>query len=210
MTGFPGVVVGPGGPVSVSSNGELVAFSGGEKGLVAGADASFHPYVRDRQTNQTLIIDAAPATGADDASPGVLPLVQAGDSTEIALSSNGGIIAFSSDASNLAPGVLNGASNVYLKNTNTGQTTLVSNLPAGFSGQPTLSANGQVVAFTNDVDGPVLLPAQFGETFLTTETIGNVYVENVSTGALSLVSVETRGHRTWKRQFAGSGVERQR
>ena len=71
LTGFPGVVVSPGGPESVSLNGELVAFSGGEKGLVAGADASFHPYVRDRQTNQTLFIDAAPATGADDASPGV-------------------------------------------------------------------------------------------------------------------------------------------
>ena len=179
LLGFPGVPVNTGALDSVTSNGELLGFTGGTEGLVPGSVGA-SVYVQDRQTNQTLVLDAAPATGADAASPGTLPPVQAGDSPEIAVSSDGSVIAFSSDASNLAPGDLNDASNVYVENTVTGKTTLISNLPSGFSGQPSINANGQVVAFTNDVDGPF---PPFVVEAVPFQTISNVYVENLSTGA---------------------------
>ena len=155
-----------------------------------------HTYVQDLPDDQTLVLDSAPSSDANGPSPGVLPTVQAGDSPEIALSSTGGVVAFSSNAANLVPGDDNGGSDVFVQDTATGQTTLVSDLPSGISGQPSLSASGQLVAFTNDVDQPVALPGPFGETILTNEPFGNVYVSNLSTGALTLVSANTRRHGT--------------
>lgn len=68
------------------------------------------------------------------------------------ISANGRYVAFMSLADNLAPGDLNGAFDIFVRDRNTGQTILAScdsagTIGDGSSAYPAISANGQFVAF---------------------------------------------------------------
>lgn len=69
-----------------------------------------------------------------------------------AISRNGRWVAFSSDANNLVPGEHTGGTQIYLHDRQTGQTTRVSESPAGEAGDgdsdnPSISADGRYVVF---------------------------------------------------------------
>ena len=73
----------------------------------------------------------------------------------MAISADGRIVAFLSEASNLVPGDTNGVTDVFVRNIQTGTTTRVSVGPNGVEGnnhafQPSISADGRFVAFTSE------------------------------------------------------------
>jgi dipeptidyl aminopeptidase/acylaminoacyl peptidase len=94
----------------------------------------------------TSLDDVAPFVNATQADPGATP---------VSLSADGTQLVFVSDATDLVGSTTetnNQASNVYVRNTATGQTSLVSAAPDGQPGNgdscdPVISPNGQYVAF---------------------------------------------------------------
>ena len=99
-------------------------------------------------------------------------------------SADGRYVAFNSAATNLGLGGNDGNDHVYLKDMLTGRLSLVSARPTGEVGRgvyPSISADGRLVAFQSD--DPVLAG--------TASTA--VYVKNVLTGALALVSRNAAG-----------------
>jgi len=77
------------------------------------------------------------------------------------LSADGRFVAFWSSATNLVPGDSNERSDIFVHDRLTGQTTRVSvssrgEQASGWSGSPSLSADGRFVVFTSDADNLVL------------------------------------------------------
>jgi hypothetical protein len=110
------------------------------------------------------------------------------DSYTGAASDDGRYVVFASRATNLAAGDANGQAGIFVRDLATGTTTLVSGPPGGGqadgdAGFPSISGNGQFVAFNSDA------------TNLATGNPGGyqqVYVENLATGALQRAS-QTNG-----------------
>jgi Tol biopolymer transport system component len=110
-------------------------------------------------------------------------------------SADGRYVVFST-AATLVPGDTNGIDDVYLRDTLDGITILVSSKGAtlgnDYSVEPTISNNGQYVAFTTwatnlvkDTNGGVL----------------DVVVKDMFSGKLRLVSVDSDGHQSQKNSF---------
>jgi Tol biopolymer transport system component len=84
-------------------------------------------------------------------------------SEDASISAEGQFVAFASAAGNLVAGDANGESDVFVRDRETSTTTLVSVLPGGrgqFPGrstEPSISADGTVVAFTNERYPPTLI-----------------------------------------------------
>jgi hypothetical protein len=147
-----GVVVPGNAPSStptISADGRLVAFVSSSTNWVTGVTAGTHVYIRDTQTNQTSLVSR-------DNSGGLVP-GNAPSSTP-AISEDGRFVAFVSQATNLlgpaVPAVV--AGQVYVRDTQTNQTSLVSRDNTGVvvpgnapSSTPTISADGQFVAFSS-------------------------------------------------------------
>ncbi len=111
-------------------------------------------------------------------------------SADPSVSANGRFVAFSSDATNLVAGDTNLASDIFLKDTVTGEVRRVSTDASGaqVSGNSygsALSADGQLVAFTSTSAG--LVPGGGGST-------PAVYVKNMFTGAIQRASADTAGN----------------
>jgi Tol biopolymer transport system component len=111
-----------------------------------------------------------------------------------ALSGDGRYVAFVSPADNLAPGDSNKGSDVFLRDTQTGRTTLVS---VGIDGKPgsgvcgdrlswspSISGNGRFVAFTSCSANLIV-----GDTYAGAD----VFVRDMVKGRTTLVSVSTQG-----------------
>jgi Tol biopolymer transport system component len=98
------------------------------------------------------------------------------------------LVAWTSEASNLVPGDENGFADVFARRLPSGPTRLLSGLPGGGTGagpstEPDITANGRFVAFTSLA---ALLPAD-------TNGTADVYVRDLATGRIDLVSVNSRG-----------------
>ena len=121
-----------------------------------------------------------------------------GTSTEPAISSaDGRFVAFTSGAA-LAPIPGGSGTQIFLRDTQTNTTTLVSqgtggNAGNGASSQPTISADGRYVAFTSAATTLALIPGGSGSQIFLRDTIGN---------ATTLVSRDTGG-------TAGNGASSQ-
>ena len=112
-----------------------------------------------------------------------------GASDEASTSSDGTYVAFSSFANNLGGNVQNGVENIYLRDTLTGTTTLISEglggaAANGNSDSPKVSANGQVVVFDSNATNLVAND---------TSTVTNIFVWDMATGAITRVSVTPGG-----------------
>ena len=107
-----------------------------------------------------------------------------------AISADGNVVVFSSDASNLHPLDTNTTSDVFARNLATGITYLVSVNSAGTgsgngaSDSPVISADGNVVAFRSSSSN--LHPFD-------TSTGSDVFARNLATGTTYLVSVNSAG-----------------
>jgi Tol biopolymer transport system component len=107
-----------------------------------------------------------------------------------AVSADGHRVAFESLASNLAPGVTNGKSQVYVHDRQTGQTICVSVAPDGSQGNDdsdtaAISGNGQFVAFHSVATN--LAPGG-------TSGVKQVFVRDCMAGTTTLVSVSSLGN----------------
>ncbi len=110
-------------------------------------------------------------------------------SAEESLSEDCRFVAFTSAASNLVPDDTNGATDVFLHDLSTGETTLVSRATDGTPGNgtsrtPMLSGDGRYLAFVSSADN--LVP---GDTNAWTD----VFVRDLETGTTARVSIATDG-----------------
>ncbi len=161
---------------SISADGRFVAFSSRATTLVRGdTNGSFDIFVHDRSTGKTTRVSVATdGTQAND------------DSVFSSISADGRFVAFSSHAKNLIPSDTNGSEDIFVNDRLTGKTIRVSVASDGMqgndgSGAPSISANGQFVAFNSDASN--LVPGD-------TNSTGDVFVYR-STGTTIRVSVAT-------------------
>jgi hypothetical protein len=154
-----------------------IAFQSDATNLVSGDTNAFSDiFVHDRQTGATTRVSVATNGGQGNA-----------DSFSPAISSDGRFVAFSSNATNLVPGVA-GGTDVLVHDRQTGITTRAARASSGTpanagSFDPSISSDGRFVAFesfaTNLVAGG-------------TNTVG-VYVHDRQTAVTTRVSVASDG-----------------
>ena len=164
---------------SISADGRFVAFVSLAPNLVPGdGNGADDVFVRDRWTAQTsrVSVDSAGMEG-DYGSYGP------------SISSDGRCVAFNSDASNLVAGDANGATDVFVHDRETGQTTRVSVDSAGIegngqSGWASISGDGRYVAFSGYASNLVLRD---------TNGRDDVFVHDRQTGETTRVSIDSAG-----------------
>ncbi|GAB4257862.1 MAG: hypothetical protein Kow0065_07350 [Methylomicrobium sp.] len=161
-------------------------------GLVTGDNNnSVDIYRKDSVTGTTAWVSQAYDGKAGNAAADPLP----------DMSSNGLYIVFSSAASNLVPGDVNGKKDVFLKNMQTGELALVSTNAAGTQGNgdaysARVSDDGRYVLFASD-DTSWTLNGQAGGK-------AQWYVKDMQTGALTRVSTDAAGQKAL--DIAGTGA----
>ena len=166
------------GGASISSNGQFVSFSSSATNLVVGdTNGQQDVFVQDLQTgNNTLVsVDSVGVQGN-------------GHSNNSSISSDGRYIAFTSYASNLAPGDITVERDVYIHDMQTGQTSLVAVDSSGnqadyISENPSISDDGRYIAFDSSSS----------LTVDDTNTFRDVYVHDRQTGQTTRVSVDSSG-----------------
>src|SRR5207249_2543647 len=164
---------------ALSADGRFVAFHSTATNLVAGdTNGKTDVFVHDRQTGITERVSVA-SDGTQGNNASSYP----------ALSADGRLVAFQSDATNLVAGDTNGATDVFVHDRQTGTTERVSVSSGGtegngFSAAPALSADGRFVAFHNTATNLVA-----GDTNGKTD----VFVHDRQTGTTERVSVASDG-----------------
>ncbi len=114
------------------------------------------------------------------------------------VTADGHFVAFHSDASNLVDGDDNGYIDVFVKDTDTGETRLISSNAEGVPGngdskQPSFSADGRYVAFTSEASNLVQ-----GDDNICTDgesewNCSDVFVKDLRTGEVERVSTASDG-----------------
>jgi Tol biopolymer transport system component len=130
--------------LSLSSNGQFVAFGSYATNLVAGdTNGVIDIFVYDRDTGTTERVSvASDGTQAN------------GESVSPAISSDGRFVAFQSDATNLVANDTNNRSDIFVRDRQAGTTRRVSVTSGGSQANgnsisPAISANGRYVAFSS-------------------------------------------------------------
>ncbi|MBI4511770.1 MAG: PD40 domain-containing protein [Deltaproteobacteria bacterium] len=130
-------------PISISSDGRFVAFASNATNLVPGdTNQRGDVFVHDLKDRKTVRVSVA--TGGKQADR---------VSQSPSISGDGRYVAFQSYASNLVENDTNGDADVFVHDTQTGETSLVSGPSEGVTGSPgrngdpSISADGRFVAF---------------------------------------------------------------
>jgi Tol biopolymer transport system component len=164
----------------LSSNGRFVVFTSAANDLIPGGSRQpfLNVYLRDRNLDTTVLVSVrAGGTGGGN-----------GHSTPGQASAYGRYVVFQSEASDLVPGDTNGVSDIFLRDTYTSTTRLISvaangGFASGASTDPVMTPDGTCVAFisaaTNLVAGD-------------TNGIADVFVRDLITQTTWLVSVNAR------------------
>jgi Tol biopolymer transport system component len=131
---------------AISANGRYVAFASGASNLVPGDWNGYADvFVHDRQTGVTTLVSQGSGGAQGNA-----------DSRHPSISADGRYVAFESFAGDLVALDPNATYDIFVRDLQTGQTTLVSaNYYTGASGNgpsfaPSISADGRFVAFSSD------------------------------------------------------------
>lgn len=168
---------------AISADGRFVAFYSIATNLVSGTadtNGELDVFLRDRLVTRTALVSVSPTAG----------LAENGGSFSPSLSADGRLIAFSSEATNLVAGDMNGKADIFLHDRLTGATTLVSVSPTGeialggASLSPSISADGRIVAFDSEAKNLVA-----GDT----NNLEEIFVRDLAAGATELVSVSLTG-----------------
>ena len=165
---------------SISADGRFVAFTSLASNLVPGdTNNTYDIFVRDRLTNTTtrVSVDSAGNQGNND-------------SNFPSISADGRFVAFTSLASNIVPGDTNNTGDIFVRDTLTNTTTLVSVDSAGNQGDSqsfttSISADGRFVAFTSNSSN--LVPGD-------TNRDSDIFVRDTLTNTTTLVSVDSAGN----------------
>jgi Tol biopolymer transport system component len=164
---------------AVSNDGRYVAFSSDASSLVDDdINVVRDVFVRDRMSGATMLASVSSSESAGN-----------GPSDNPALAGDGAAVAFQSDATNLVTADTNVATDVFLRDPQTGATTRESVSSTGVEGNgpseyPTVSADGRYVAFVSAATN--LVPGD-------TNGVADVFVRDRLTGTTTLVSVSSSG-----------------
>ncbi|TVQ31480.1 MAG: hypothetical protein EA376_09390, partial [Phycisphaeraceae bacterium] len=164
---------------SISADGRFVAFYSDANSLVSGdTNDATDAFVHDRQTGVTERVSVS-STGVQGNNNSFFP----------SISADGRFVAFHSEANNLVTGDSNDASDVFVHDRQTGVTERVSVSSSGEqsngdSWNPSISADGRLVAFMSEADN--LVPNDTNDTW-------DVFVHDRQTGVTERVSVSTAG-----------------
>jgi hypothetical protein len=164
---------------SITADGEVVGFTSLSTNLVPGdVNGWMDAFVHERSTGLTECVSVS-SSGA----LGNWPSHVGG------ISSDGTIASFASVASNLAPGDLNGLSDVFVRDRSTGSTERVSVDSNGVEGKggsedPVISSDGVIVAFWSNAANLVS-----GDT----NASSDIFVHDRSTRITECVSVDSSG-----------------
>jgi Tol biopolymer transport system component len=174
---------------AISADGRYVAFQSGASNLVPGdANKAGDIFVYDRKTRVMEMISFA-----EDGS-------QANDTSgEPDISADGRWVVFSTIATNLVAGDTNGLQDVFLRDRQTGRTTLVSAAVGGGAGNmmsmaPAISADGRWVVFTSSADN--LLPEideHTGENIADTNGASDIFVFDRLGAKIRRISLSSEG-----------------
>jgi Tol biopolymer transport system component len=177
---------------SLSPNGRFVVFTSAANDLVPGGNSvsALNVFLRDRTGNTTMLVSGnLSGTGGGN-----------GHSMAGQASIYGRYVVFQSDASDLVPGDTNGVSDIFLRDTFTGTTLLISvaangGFANGASTDPVMTPDGTCVAFisaaTNLVAGDTNgIPDVFVRDLIT-QTTWRVSVGATGAGTLPLGSMAT-------------------
>jgi len=163
----------------ISGNGRYVAFASNADNLAPGnTDFNIHIYVHDRQTATTT--RASVSSGGTQANGSSLPP---------SLSYDGQFVIFGSDATNLVSGDSNNRTDLFMYNTQTGETTRVSVTSTGEqlnsnSKYGSLSADNRYLAFDSTATN-LVTPDN--------NSASDVFVKDLQTGDVTRVSVSSTG-----------------
>jgi Tol biopolymer transport system component len=166
----------------ISDDGRFVVFSSLANDLAPGGNSQqvLNVYLRDRSLNTTELVSAnAGGTGGGN-----------GHSMAGQASAYGRYVVFQSDASDLVPGDTNGVTDIFLRDTFTGTTLLISEAADGgcangASTDPVMTPDGTCVAFISTATNLVA-----GDT----NGIADVFVRDLITQTTRLVSVKAAGN----------------
>lgn len=165
--------------LAISATGRFVAFQSTATDLVAGdTNARDDVFVRDRQTPSTIRVSIATDGTQGNQS-----------STAASISSDGRRIVFQSRASNLVANDGNGAVDVFLRDTQLPQTSLVSVSSAGVqaavqSGNGIITPDGAFVTFES-ADGTLVA----GDT----NAVSDIFIRDLATSSTILASLGSTG-----------------
>ena len=171
---------GGGNSPSISADGRFVAFSSRASNFVPGDTNNNNGiFVRDRLTNTTTLVSVDSAGNLGNRG-----------SFGASISADGRFVAFESDASNIVPGDTNSTRDIFVRDTLTNTTTLVSVDSAGnqansFSQDASISADGRFVAFTSRASN--FVPGD-------TPSSRDIFVRDTLTNTTTLVSVDSAGN----------------
>jgi len=181
---------------AVNADGRYVAFTSTAEletvpgSVASGSAVSRRPlsqvYVRDTRLNVTRRVSVCPG--------GAIPN---GRSWHPAISGDGRYVAFVSDATNLVPGDRNGSADVFLFDTITGSTVLVSrntkgNAANGVSTLPAISADGTAVAFQSDASD-LVCARQCAATVEDINLLPDVFLFDRATAIVTRISGDRTG-----------------
>jgi Tol biopolymer transport system component len=194
-----------GGNIAISGDGRYVVFASDSAKLVAN-DNNFSTdfFVRDRLTNTTRIVSLnSNGQQAQYDSDATNSLSVAG-TDGVAISADGRFIAFASNASNLVPNDTNKQTDIFVRDTLTGTTEMVStdsqgNLirVIGNSTEPDISDDGRYIVFQSISKD--LVPDD-------TNTDFDIFVKDRQTGKTTRVSTDSAGRQGTYTRDADTGV----
>ena len=163
-------------PIELSTNGQYALFESTASDLVPGdTNNATDVFVRDLVNGTNILVSISTNGGCAN-----------GVSGESAMTPDGRYVAFASTASNLVPNDTNGIRDIFVRDLQTGVTTLASpgaianpstGFPGGSSDSPQLTPDGRYVAFLSTATN--LVPG--------VTTVGEVYVRDL-TGAVTYLA----------------------
>jgi Tol biopolymer transport system component len=171
----------------ISASGRYVAFTSDATTLVEGdTNGKRDAFVRDRLTGETTRVSVSSTGKQSNCSD---PF---GCSSAVGISANGRSVAMVSAAPDLVAGDTNEASDVFVHDRRTGETTRVSisgtgSEGNGASGFAAISADGRYVAFSSSASN--LVPGDTNDT-------GDVFIHDLRTGRTTRVSLDSHGRQT--------------
>jgi Tol biopolymer transport system component len=167
---------------AISADGLIVAFSSDATNLiVSDANGVTDVFVHDRTTGSTRRVSVNTGGAAGNKASGAF--------NGPALSANGALVAFESDATNLVTGDTNGATDVFVRDTAAATTERVSVDSSGSQGKDNspraaISADGRIVVFQSSAANLVASD---------TNSVADVFLHDRSSGLTERVSVDSSG-----------------
>jgi len=166
---------------SISADGRYVTFYSAASNLVAGDTNGFGDiFVRDLQAGTTTLVSLSSDGEQSDSDSFSLP----------SISADGRYVTFESKASNLVAGDTNGTWDIFVRDLQTGTTSLIafssqgSGVNDSVAGNSSLSADGRYVTFDSGANNLVASD---------TNAARDIFVRDLQTGTTTLVSSSTAG-----------------